>query len=71
MNTRVVLKSLDVTHTYEKRCKLVSIVICIMCGYIKGAYAIIICNGFSEDQSGWSPNNLAMKIKSHFSAAYV
>ena len=38
-----------------------------MCGYIKGAYAIIICNGFSKDQSGCSPNNLAMKIKSYFS----
>ena len=37
-----------------------------MRGYIKGAYAIIICNGFSEDQSGSSPNNLAMKIKSSF-----
>ena len=55
------------THTLSKRCKLVSIVICIICGYIKGAYAIIICNGFSKDQSGCSPNNLAMKIKSYFS----
>ena len=54
-------------HTLSKRCKLVSIVICIMCGYIKGAYAIIICNGFSKDQSGCSPNNLATKIKSYFS----
>ena len=54
-------------HTLSKRCKLVSIVICIICGYIKGAYAIIICNGFSKDQSGCSPNNLAMKIKSYFS----
>ena len=41
-----------------------------MCGYIKGAYAIIICNGFSKDQSGRSPNNLATKIKSYF-GAYV
>ena len=57
-------------HTHGKRCKLVSIVICIMCGYIKGAYAIIICNGFSKDQSGRSPNNLATKIKSYF-CAYV
>ena len=55
------------SHTLSKRCKLVSIVICIICGYIKGAYAIIICNGFSKDQSGCSPNNLAMKIKSYFS----
>ena len=58
------------THIHEKRCKLDSIVICIMCGYVKGAYAIIICNGFSKDQSGRSTHNLTMKIKSYF-GAYV
>ena len=38
-----------------------------MCGYVKGAYAIIICNGFSKDQSRRSLYNLSMKIKSYFS----
>ena len=70
-STTELFKGLDNTHTHEKRCKLVSIVICIMCGYIKGAYAIIICNGFSKDQSGRSPNNLSMKIKSYFSTTCV